>query len=335
MSESTDPIERAAAILSRGGLVAFATETVYGLGADATNGAAVERIFLAKGRPRGNPLIVHVPDAPAARRYAADWPAAAEKLAARFWPGPLTIVVTAAPSIAPAVMAGLATVGLRAPDHPVAQALLRRFDGPIAAPSANRSSRISPTTAEHVRRELGTRVDLILDGGPCRIGIESTVISVAGEQPTILRPGHVDRLSIESIIGPVRDGASVVETSQVSASPGQHAIHYAPLSPCVRFEADERSMVTARLAAGRETGAAMMVMSSDLVAAARGAGVGAHVMATNAGEYAKDMYAVLRTADESRPVRIWIEMPPDEPAWQAVRDRLRRASGPIRSLADG
>ena len=332
MSDFPDDIERAAAILSRGGLVAFATETVYGLGADATNASAVERIFLAKGRPKGNPLIVHVPDALAARRYAAQWPAAAAALAKRFWPGPLTIVVAAAPNIVPAVTAGLATVGLRAPDHPVAQSLLRRFNGPVAAPSANRSTRISPTTAEHVRQELVGRVDMILDGGPCRVGIESTVISVAGERPTILRPGQIDRASIESVIGPVLENATVVKESEATTSPGQHAIHYAPISQCIRFETDERANVMARFLAGSETGSAMIAISNDLIGMAASTGVKAHAMAQEANCYARDLYAALRAADESRPARIWIEMPPDVAQWRAVRDRLTRASRPITAL---
>jgi L-threonylcarbamoyladenylate synthase len=331
MNESAENIDRAAAILARGGLVAFPTETVYGLGADATNAAAVERIFLAKGRPRGNPLIVHVADATAARRYADQWPAAAAKLAGRFWPGPITIVVKAASCIVPAVTAGLGTVGLRAPDHPLAQALLRKFDGPVAAPSANRSSRISPTTAEHVRRELASSLDLILDGGPCRIGIESTVISLAGDVPTILRPGHIERASIEAIIGPVCEIAAVVDATAAAASPGQHAIHYAPQSACFRFETCERPVVAASLAGGREAGAVMIAMSKELAIAARASGLAAHIMSDNPADYARELYAVLRTADESRPVRIWIEMPPDRAPWRAVRDRLRRASRPIAS----
>src|SRR5436305_14927180 len=166
-------ISKAIEILRTGGLVAFPTETVYGLGADATNPAAVRKIFAAKGRPATNPLIVHVADEAVARKYAAIWPAAASRLAGKFWPGPLTLVVAKHPSIPSEATAGRQTVGLRAPDHPLALELLRGFAGAVAAPSANRSTRISPTTAEHVREELGDRIDLILDGGPCRVGIES------------------------------------------------------------------------------------------------------------------------------------------------------------------
>ena len=181
-------ISRAVDSLRCGGLVALPTETVYGLGADATNPVAVGRTFVAKGRPNTNPLIVHVADAPIARWYARSWPDRAEELTARFWPGPLTLVVPKAASIVPEVTAGRDTVGLRSPDHPLAHQLLREFDGPIAAPG-DRSNRVSPTTAEHVRRELGDVVDLILDGGPCRVGIEFTVLDLTGQIPIILRPG--------------------------------------------------------------------------------------------------------------------------------------------------
>src|SRR5271170_4403605 len=172
----TAEIERAVEILRSGGLVAFATETVYGLGADATNARAVAKIFSIKGRPTTNPLIVHVADVSVAKRYVTAWPESAERLARAFWPGPLTMVLPKSEAIVPAVTAGLPTVAIRCPDHPIALALLKKFSGPIAAPSANRSNRISPTTADHVRREFGNDVDLILDGGDCRVGIESTVV---------------------------------------------------------------------------------------------------------------------------------------------------------------
>src|SRR5688500_47215 len=194
-------IERAASLLRRGGLVAFPTETVYGLGADATNAAAIRRVFQVKGRPATNPLIVHVADESVARRYAREWPTAASKLAAEFWPGPLTLVLSKQPSIVLEVTAGLDTVGLRAPDHPLALELLRAFDGPVAGPSANRSSHVSPTTARHVRDEFpDDEIDLILDGGPCKVGIESTVLDLTSDPPRILRPGAVTREQIEAVI---------------------------------------------------------------------------------------------------------------------------------------
>src|SRR5947207_9629696 len=188
---SSGGIGKAVEILRAGGLVAFPTETVYGLGADATNAEAVAKIFAAKGRPATNPLIVHVADVDTARRFAASWPLAASHLAEQFWPGPLTLVLPRSPAIVPAVSAGLRTVGLRVPNHPLALQLLQQFGGPVAAPSANRSNRVSPTTAQHVRDELGDAVDLVLDGGPCAVGIESTVLDLTGDRPAILRPGGV------------------------------------------------------------------------------------------------------------------------------------------------
>src|SRR5690242_5058847 len=195
--------EAAARALAEGGLVAFPTETVYGLGADATNAAAVEKIFHVKGRPLTNPLICHVADEDVARRYVTVWPRAAQALVERFWPGPLTIVLSKTDAIAANVTAGLGSVGLRAPDHLLTLEMLRAFDRPVAGPSANRSTHVSPTTAQHVRDELGGAVDLILDGGPCAVGIESTVLDLSGDRREILRPGGISRALIEEVIGAV------------------------------------------------------------------------------------------------------------------------------------
>ena len=186
-------IKEAVRIVRAGGLVAFPTETVYGLGADATNPAAVGKIFQAKGRPPTNPLIVHVADIAVGKKYAAEWPKTAQLLAEKFWPGPLTLVLLKSRSIVDEVTAGKNTVGLRVPNHPLALELLRQFNGPLAAPSANRSTRVSPTTAQHVHDELGDKVDLILDGGPCTVGIESTVLDLTVDPPIILRPGAITR----------------------------------------------------------------------------------------------------------------------------------------------
>jgi L-threonylcarbamoyladenylate synthase len=214
-------ISQAAEILRAGRLVAFPTETVYGLGANALDGAAVQRIFEAKGRPLTSPLIVHVPSIEAARELASVWPREAQLLAEKFWPGPLTIVVPKAPQVPDLVTAGLPSVGLRMPAHPLALELLRATQLPLAAPSANRFTELSPTTAEHVREGLGDRVELVLDGGPCGVGIESTVLSLAGPRPRILRPGAVTQTQIEAVIGPVEVGAG-------AESPGQHPKHYSP-----------------------------------------------------------------------------------------------------------
>jgi L-threonylcarbamoyladenylate synthase len=318
-------IDRAARILRAGGLVAFPTETVYGLGADATNPAAVAKIFTAKGRPATNPLIVHVADVAAARQCAAEWPTAAERLAARFWPGPLTIVVrrirSGISAVADAVAAGGDTIGLRAPDHPVALQLLRTFGGPVAAPSANRSYRISPTTAEHVRADLGDRVDLILDGGRCRVGIESTVLDVTGV-PTILRLGQISREEIERELDrPVR---IAYEPSGSPAapirSPGQMEIHYAPNLPTYRFERSRRPALESSDDPERK----LMLLGGDEPMNLPGR----WVMPVEPSAYAAELYRVLREIDAIGSGEIWIEMPPDEPAWAAIRDRLLRASRP-------
>src|SRR5919202_2722131 len=196
-----EPIARAAAVLKQGGLVAFPTETVYGLGANALDAAAVARIFAAKGRPAYNPLITHVADVAGARRLARHWPESAERLAAAFWPGPLTVVVPKRPEVPDAVTAGLDSVAVRVPAHPVALALLREAALPVAAPSANRSTQLSPTTARHVEQALGDRVDLILDGGPTRVGIESTVVDLTGDVPVLLRPGLLAARDLEPVVG--------------------------------------------------------------------------------------------------------------------------------------
>lgn len=315
-----ESLKRAVEILRAGGLVAFPTETVYGLGADATNSAAVRRIFDAKGRPSTNPLIVHVADEKTARRYAAAWPSEASGLALRFWPGPLTLVLAKAPLIVPEATPGRYTVALRVPDHPLTLALLREFDGPVAAPSANRSMRISPTTAEHVRQELGDTVDLILDGGPCRVGIESTVLDLSGSTPTILRPGGISREQIERIIGPVDLFAGAVCPTDAAASPGQHPIHYAPRTPAYRFEGEmpvsEKDERFYFILLGKDD--SLQRFSLDRA-----------VMPNMPDEYAHHLYSVLREADTSGKAAMLIELPPDEPQWLAVRDRLTRATRPL------
>ena len=284
-------IAAAVDILRAGGLVGFPTETVYGLGADARDPLAVRRIFAAKGRPATNPLIVHVASAAVGRRYVTAWPADAERLAAAFWPGPLTIVLPRDGSIAEEVSAGRGTVGVRVPNHPVALALLAAFDGPVAAPSANRANHVSPTTAEHVRTELGDRVDLVLDGGPCAVGIESTVVDLTGPRPALLRPGGVSRAELEAAIGPVE----IVHGS--AASPGQGGRHYAPLTPAYRVEVGEAI----------PPGVAILRCDGD------------------PAECARTLYARLRALDGTADA-IYVEMPPLTAEWTAVRDRLLRAT---------
>lgn len=329
MNRSVNDISAAVLILRAGGIVAFPTETVYGLGADATNADAVEKIFRAKGRPATNPLIVHVADQRVARRYAAEWPAVAAHLAERFWPGPLTLVVRKRKTIALNVTAGLGTVGLRAPDHPMALEMLREFDGPVAAPSANRSMRISPTTAEHVRSELGNSVDYILDGGPCSVGIESTVLDLTADVPMILRPGAITAEQIAAEIGPVSIFKGTTQADVAALSPGQQSVHYAPLSPAyyfsrdnldaaVRFCESENSRFIALVSFGSNPAGLSGIRFSRTVE-----------MPIMPEEYARSLYSVLRDLDLINPSAILIEIPPEEPRWVAVRDRLSRAARPL------
>jgi L-threonylcarbamoyladenylate synthase len=319
-------IERAVQFLKQGRLVAFPTETVYGLGADATNARAVRRIYSTKGRPGTNPLIVHVASIDVARRYAAAWPAAAQQLAEQFWPGPLTIVVPKNPVIPANVTAGLNTVGLRVPDHPLALALLRAFDGPLAGPSANRSTRVSPTTARHVREEFplsaaagfddANEPAMILDGGPCGVGIESTVLDLSGDTPTILRPGRVTAAELEPLIGRVVVRGGSVDPSAPATSPGQQDVHYAPTTPTYRFDTSQRGIV-------QPDGHGIVVLSPLQIFKEWGPIV---AMPNDPPAYAQHLYAVLRKLDALGLRAIFVEMPPDVPAWGAVRDRLMRAT---------
>lgn len=303
-----DELRHAAELLRAGRLVAFPTETVYGLGANALSAQAVARIFEAKGRPHTSPLIVHLASREAAAEVVSRWPEEASKLAERFWPGPLTLVLPKQPSVPDIVTAGLGTVGVRVPSHPVALALLRECGLPLAAPSANRFTQLSPTTAEHVRRSLGDRVDYILDGGPCTVGIESTVISLAGE-PTLLRPGGISRAQIEKVIGPVSVMTEAKEGAH--ASPGMHAKHYSPRTRLLLTDGTvptEGHGVYLRLSrtAQRELESLQMPMAPTAYAAA--------------------LYATLHELDQRGLDWIAVELPPDTPEWTAVIDRLRRAA---------
>jgi L-threonylcarbamoyladenylate synthase len=295
----------------------------------------VRRIFAAKGRPSNNPLIVHVADSDAAQRYAAHWPAAAQELARRFWPGPLTLVVRKASAIVAEATAGLHTVALRSPAHPLSLELLRRFDGPLAGPSANRSTRVSPTTAQHVRQELGDAVDCILDGGPCQVGIESTVLDLAADVPTILRPGAVLASQLAEVIGEVRLSGAGPGQSAAARSPGQQAVHYAPVATAYRFQPDQWAAVMNWCRSHPHESWAVMAREDagqfldELAATLASPAEPAHEivrMPSSATEYGRILYAKLRELDALSMRTIWIQMPPDEPAWIAVRDRLTRAT---------
>ena len=306
---SPERIREAAALIRAGQLVAFPTETVYGLGANAFDAAAVDRIFAAKRRPATSPLIVHALDVEMARSLASEWPAAAVSLAARFWPGPLTLVLAKRETIPARVTAGLGTVGVRVPGHPVALALIAEAGVPIAAPSANLFTQLSPTTAEHVRQSLGSAVSLVLDGGPCRIGLESTVLSLAAGDQILLRPGMISQAQIEAVVGPVTLPSAL--PGGAHPSPGMHARHYSPRTP-----------LTLTAASGLpERGEGVFLYLSGPSSRAHSVPMPATPQA-----YASVLYATLREADAQGWDWIAVEPPPNEPAWLAILDRLTRAS---------
>ncbi|HZP93800.1 MAG TPA: L-threonylcarbamoyladenylate synthase [Burkholderiales bacterium] len=314
-----EEIDKAVAILRAGGLVAFPTETVYGLGADASNPAAVRKVFAAKGRPPEHPLIVHLAAMSALKRWAREVPRAAWLLAERFWPGPLTMILKRAPHVPDVVTGGQDAVGLRVPSHPVAQRLLHAFDGGIVAPSANRFGRLSPTTAQHVREELGDAVDLVLDGGPCTVGIESTIVDLSGDRPAVLRPGHVTARQIEdTLLTPL-----VAPAAGAPRAPGTLASHYAPRTPLRLVGADELETFLRKEAAG--------IPAAVLARRSRPRDTRAvlwQVAPETPEEYAQQLYALLRRIDGAGCKLIVVESPPELPEWLAVRDRLHRAAAP-------
>lgn len=318
---------RAAAILRRGGLVAIPTETVYGLAADALDEEAVAGIFRAKGRPASNPLIVHVADVAMARSLAAAWPPAAAAIAARFWPGPVTLVVPRGPRIPPLVTAAGPTVALRCPDHRLTRRLIELAGVPLAAPSANRSEAVSPTTAHHVLAGLGERVELILDGGPCGSGIESTVVDCTVVPPLILRPGPLARGPLEEAVGgPVAWPTAVAPPDAAVRSPGQQSRHYAPRTP-LELAADAGRRAGDLVDAGCRV--AVLTSHADdpavrAVAARREVVV--VPMPDDPAAYARVLYATLHAVDQRAVDRIVVAAPPEGEAWAAVRDRLRRAA---------
>lgn len=324
---SADAVERAAALIRAGRLVAFPTETVYGLGARADDAAAVRGIFAAKGRPPTNPLIVHVPDAAAARALAVSFPAAAEALAAAFWPGPLTLVLQKRDGpggIVGEATAGGPTVAVRVPAHPVALALLRAATVPIAAPSANRSTAISPTTAAHVAKSLGDRVDLVLDGGPTGgpsgHGIESTIVDVTRAPAVLLRPGAIPLAALREHAAVVDPGAIVVGEGERAAAPGAQARHYAPRARVVMVAEDA---VRAEVEALRAPGLVVGVLERSPGSGAAGI---VERLPNDAAGYAAGLYAALHRLEDAGCDAIVIAAAPDGDAWAAVRDRLKRAA---------
>jgi L-threonylcarbamoyladenylate synthase len=316
-SPNPEAIARAAAVLSRGGLVAFPTETVYGLGANALDPDAVACIFTAKGRPSNNPLIVHVGHATQVAELTASIPPPFVALTTAFWPGPLTLVLPKSATVPDIVTAGGPTIAVRMPSHLIALALLRAVNLPLAAPSANRSSELSPTTAEHVLRGLDGRIDLILDAGPTTAGIESTVLDLTTTPPRLLRPGPITPAQIEATIGPITSNTSSTADEQTPlASPGMLPRHYAPRSP---LECADVERVRELAREGKRVGWVTWSATPETNAATR-------EMPTHAVEYAAKLYAVLHELDALGLDRIIVETLPEGDDWLAICDRLRRAS---------
>ena len=321
MPQTADPgeIDHAVRLLRAGRLVAFPTETVYGLGANALDAEAVARIYAVKRRPATSPLIVHVASIEMAQSLVANWTEIADRLARRFWPGPLTLVLEKQlekqldkqPVIPAIVTANLSTVGLRMPAHPIALALIRAAGVPLAAPSANRFTELSPTTAEHVRCGLDSDVDYILDGGPCQVGIESTVLSLSGSQPILLRPGGISRTEIESLIGPIATAADPVTGPH--PAPGQHPRHYSPRT----------TLYLASNGKLPDQGEGIYLQHEHPPSRTN---ITILQMPQRATGYAAALYEVLHQADAENYSWIAVDLPPKTADWEAVHDRLRRAA---------
>lgn len=316
-------VARAAELLRAGQVVALPTETVYGLAANALDADAVARIFEIKGRPAYNPIIVHVDSVAMARRCAAKWPVIADRLAEAFWPGPLTVVVTKSETIPPIVTAGGPTVGVRWPSHPLIQGVISVCNFPLAAPSANRSSEISPTTAEHVRKSIGDRVPLIVDGGASQVGIESTVLDITVEPPRVLRPGMIHTESLLAVTDELAD-ATTAGTSHLK-SPGLLLKHYAPKAKVLLWswqnDAELKTKLTQLL---QEPNKIQIIAHTRIPLASDLPRVS--VIPHDDEAFARALYAELHRADETGAAVIIIEQVPNEPTWQAISDRLRRAA---------
>jgi L-threonylcarbamoyladenylate synthase len=315
-------IDRAASLIANGGLVAFATETVYGLGANAYDPRAVAKIFEAKGRPRFDPLIVHLGDPSWLSQVASAVSPVAQRLIDAFWPGPLTLVMPKTNRVPDLVTAGLSTVGVRMPAHPPALALLRRATVPIAAPSANLFGHVSPTTAQHVAEQLGSRVDYILDGGACAVGVESTIIDVSGRQPTLLRPGGLAIEKLETQIGPIALPDLTPAENEPQLSPGRLSRHYATRTPLVIAEGNESSP------SGRRAGLLTLIADpGDTHYAA------VEVLSPRGdlAEAAANLFAAMRRLDAASLDRIVARLVPETGLGRAINDRLRRAA--VRHIA--
>jgi len=325
LSDSPADLERAASLLRAGELVAFPTETVYGLGADAGNAEAVADIFRAKGRPADHPVIVHLPAAHALAQWAEEIPDSARRLAEMFWPGPLTLVLRRAQGVPDAITGGQDTVGLRVPGNRTALALLQAFDGALAAPSANRFGHVSPTTADHVVQEFGDEIAAVIDGGRCSVGVESTIVDLTGDHPKLLRPGMIRVDALEAELGEPLVRAGDQDGPRV---PGRLASHYAPVA---RLGLVAAEALEAHLDSCLRTGERVAVLARREPPADAADGMCWIVMPRQPVQFARALYAELRRADERRPDRILVESLPDSPGWEAISDRLRRASAGSRA----
>ena len=321
---TVENVTRAVAWLRAGELIGLPTETVYGLAADASNADAVAKIYAAKGRPVDHPLIVHVASADSAKAWAATWPEAAEKLAAAFWPGPMTLIVKRASHVLDAVTGGQDTVGLRVPSHPVAQAVMHEFGGGLAAPSANQFGQVSATTALHVAAEFPDLALFILDGGACDVGVESTIIDVSGDTVRILRPGRVRANEIERVLG-VALGSAPADATDAPRVSGSLASHYAPRTPTIMLE--ERRLRTQlrafRQAQDRGPTRCVITHSFDVEPSEK---LRAVRLAGDAQTWEYELYSLLRSLDSERYGQLIIEAPPQGPEWEAVNDRVQRAT---------
>ena len=316
-------VQRAAEFLRAGEVVALPTETVYGLAASALDARAVERIFQVKGRPAHNPIIVHVASISMAKRCVANWPDLAGGLAKAFWTGPLTLVLPRAQEIPPIITAGGPTVGVRWPSHPFIQAVIRECNFPLAAPSANPSNRVSPTNAEHVRKYLGGKIRLIVDGGQAQVGIESTVLDISGWPPRLLRPGMIHEEALLAVTGEVAIGAS--ESPEVLKSPGLLRTHYSPKAPLVVWSWKDEAELKVRSAERGVEGSKVHVIAHTCIPS--GAGFGrVSVIPHDPAAFARAIYGELHQCDEAGAELIVVEALPDAPEWRAIADRLRRAA---------
>lgn len=323
-------VARAAELLARGGLVAFPTETVYGLGADASNDAALGRLYDVKGRPRSHPLIVHIAGAHDLPRWAASLPEVGMKLALHFWPGPLTLIVQRSAKVSAVATGGKDTVGLRVPSHPMARELLQKLGGGVAAPSANRFGRISPTTADHVAADLGGDIDYLLDGGSCEVGVESTIVDVTRGKPVLLRSGGISREALEAVVGPLVDPASLRLVGPTPAAPGTLVSHYAPRALLVAVALEE---VPAAVALEREHAAGRAPRIAVLAPAQAFAkwpelAAHAHPLPDDLSGMARELYGAMRDLDAAGFDVIVAALPAEVGLGEAVADRLRRAAGP-------